>query len=144
MTEQPQNSVPQPATAPVVYKPQPMLESDARTWAALVNVAAILGMVLSGGTLTIVAVLVIWLVFKERSALVDFHGKQQMNLALTTIVAVVVGFIVSLVTLGIGFFLFIPAIVAYAIYTFVMSILAAVAANRGEYYAIPAIIRFIR
>ena len=71
-----------------------MLESDARTWAALVNVAAILGMVLSGGTLTVVAVLVIWLVFKERSALVDFHGKQQMNLTLTTIVAVVVGFIV--------------------------------------------------
>lgn len=144
MTEQPQNSVPQPATAPVVYQPQPMLESDARTWAALVNVAAVLGMVLSGGTLTIVAVLVIWLVFKERSALVDFHGKQQMNLALTTIVAAVVGFTVSLITLGLGFFLFIPAIVAYAIYTFVMSILAAVAANRGEYYVIPAIIRFIK
>mgnify|MGYP005813636901 CR=1 FL=1 len=128
----------------MAYQPQPMLESEARMWAMLLNLATVLGFVLSGGTLTIVAVLVIWLIFRERSALVDFHGKQQMNIALTILVTGIAGFVLGILTLGIGFFVFIPAWIIYSIYVFVMAIVGAVAANRGEYYVIPGVFRFIK
>lgn len=129
---------------PAVYTPQPMLEADARLWATLINIATVVGVVLSGGLLGIVAVLVIWLVYRERSALIDFHGKQQLNLNITVLIAAVGFFIASIVTLGIGFVILGIPFVAYGIYLFVISIIAAVAANRGEYYRIPLIINFVK
>jgi len=121
-----------------------MLETDARMWAMLVNLATVVGAVLTGGTLTIVAILVIWLVYRERSALIDFHGKQQVNLAITTVLAAIVAGFGTLITFFIGGFVFIPLMITYFIYTVVISIIAAVAANRGEYYKIPLIIRLIK
>jgi len=121
-----------------------MLEADARMWAMLINVASLAGIVLSGGALSFVAVLVIWLMFRERSALVDFHGKQQFNLMLTGVVAAVVTLVGSLITLGFGAVVLVPALIAFGIYVFVIVIIATVAANRGEYYRIPLIIRFIK
>jgi len=121
-----------------------MLEADARMWAMLINVAAVAGAVLTGGTLGIVAILVVWLIFRERSALIDFHGKQQVNFAITMLLFGIAVFVGVLITFGIGAIVLIPAIAAYGIYAFVVSIIAAVAANRGEYYRIPLMIRFIK
>ena len=147
-TSQP-TDIPVSPNAPAVYRapvlpPQPMLEADARMWAMLINVASLAGIVLSGGALSFVAVLVIWLMFRERSALVDFHGKQQFNLMLTGVVAAVVTLVGSLITLGFGAVVLVPALIAFGIYVFVIVIIATVAANRGEYYRIPLIIRFIK
>ena len=127
-----------------MYQPAPMLEADARMWAMLINVAAVAGAVLTGGTLGIVAILVVWLIFRERSALIDFHGKQQVNFAITMLLFGIAVFVGVLITFGIGAIVLIPAIAAYGIYAFVVSIIAAVAANRGEYYRIPLMIRFIK
>jgi len=121
-----------------------MLESDARLWAMLINLAAVAGAVLSGGMLGLVAVLVIWLVYRERSALIDFHGKQQLNLAITVVLAGIVTFIGALVTFGIGLVVLLPLAIAYGIYVVVISIIAGVAANRGEYYRIPLVIPFVK
>jgi len=121
-----------------------MLETDARMWSMLINVASVAGAVLSGGLLGVVGVLVAWLIFRERSALVDFHGKQQLNLNITFVLAGIVAVIGTIVTFGIGFFVFGPLILAYGIYAVVISIMAAIAANRGEYYRIPLLIRFIK
>jgi len=141
VTEQPQ---PQTQPAPVVYQPQPMLEADARLWATLVNIASLVGAVVTGGVLGIVAVLVIWLVYRERSALIDFHGKQQMNLNISAIAAALVAGIGTLLTFFVGGFILLPALAAYVIYLFVVSIIATVAANRGEYYRIQGIFRFLK
>jgi uncharacterized Tic20 family protein len=140
VTEQPQNA----SSTPVIYQPQPMLESDARMWSMLINVAAVAGAVLSGGMLGLVAVLVIWLVYRERSALVDFHGKQQLNLAITIVLATVAYLILGLMTLGVVLVIGLIPMAAYFIYVVVISIIAAVAANRGEYYKIPLVIPFIK
>jgi len=121
-----------------------MLETDARLWSMLVNLASVAGALLSGGLLGVVAVLVIWLIFRERSALVDFHGKQQVNLTITIALATVAYVILGVVTLGVGFFVGILPLAAYYIYAVVISIIAAVAANRGEYYRIPLVISFIK
>jgi len=129
---------------PAPYQPTPMLEADARMWAMLINLAAVAGLVFTGGTLSVVAVIVIWLIYRERSALVDFHGKQQLNLAITVLIYSIAAVIGAVVTLGIGLVVIIPLALAYGIFVIVISILAAVAANKGEYYRIPGIIRFVK
>ncbi len=121
-----------------------MLESDARLWSTLLNVATPVGMFLSAGTLSVFAVLIVWLIFRERSALVDFHGKQQLNANITLLVGGIAAMVVGFITLGFGFILTLPAILIYAIYLFVVSIVAAVAANRGEYYQMGGVIRFVK
>jgi uncharacterized Tic20 family protein len=121
-----------------------MLEADARLWAMLINLAAVAGIVLSGGTLSLVAVLVIWLIYRERSALIDFHGKQQLNAMITGVLAVIVAIVGSIITFGIGAFVLIPALIAYGIYILVVSIIAAVEANKGQYYRIAGIVRFLK
>jgi len=135
MTEQPQ-----PMQPPAPYQPTPMLEADARMWAMLINLAAVAGLVFTGGTLSVVAVIVIWLIYRERSALVDFHGKQQLNLAITVLIYSIAAVIGILFTFGLSLL----ALLAYGIFVIVISILAAVAANKGEYYRIPGIIRFVK
>jgi len=125
---------------PAPYQPTPMLEADARMWAMLINLAAVAGLVFTGGTLSVVAVIVIWLIYRERSALVDFHGKQQLNLAITVLIYSIAAVIGILFTFGLSLL----ALLAYGIFVIVISILAAVAANKGEYYRIPGIIRFVK
>ena len=109
-------------------------------WAMLINLAAVAGLVFTGGTLSVVAVIVIWLIYRERSALVDFHGKQQLNLAITVLIYSIAAVIGILFTFGLSLL----ALLAYGIFVIVISILAAVAANKGEYYRIPGIIRFVK
>ena len=139
----PQQPAPAPPTAgtPAV---QPMLETEARTWAMLVHLIAAIAAFLSAGTLSWLAPLVIWLIFKDRSALVDHHGKQNLNLQLTVLVtgvgAVVLGLMLFVV--GILFTLIIWGI--YWLYAMIISIVAAVKANNGEYYSMPLIIPFLR
>lgn len=135
-------SSPPPPMAPLVV--QPMLESEARNWAMLVHILAAVAVVLSAGTLAFVIPLVIWLIYRERSALVDFHGKQNLNLQLTLLATVVVGGLISIVTLGLGLLLMVPLVLLYGLYALVISVVAGVKANAGEYYAIPLAIRFIK
>ncbi|WP_062521161.1 DUF4870 domain-containing protein [Demequina silvatica] len=136
---------PQAAPAPPAYAaPAPMLESDARTIAMLVHILAAVALVVTGGTLAFLVPLIMWLIYRERSALVDWHGKTNLNLQLTSLVVIVGGFILGLITLGIGLFVTVPLMVAYAIYALVISIVAGVKANNGEYYRIPLVIPFIK
>lgn len=135
---------PYPPPAPTQQVVAPMLESEARTWSMLVHIIALAAMIISGGLLGFLAPLIIWLIYRQRSALVDFHGKQQLNLQLTTLAVVLGGGLITLATLGIGGILALPIILVYVIYALVISIIAGVKANGGEYYRIPVIIPFIR
>ena len=124
---------------PQYYAPAPMLESEARTMSMLAHL-----LVLVGG---FIPPLVIWLIYKDRSALVDAHGKEQLNFQISLIIYTVALYIVStvaaLVTFGIGFILLFPLFLGVGIYALVIVILAAMAANRGQYYRITLSIRFI-
>ncbi|WP_062133086.1 DUF4870 domain-containing protein [Demequina aestuarii] len=158
MSENTPPSTPTPPSAPdpygqppAGYSPQPfaptvvpMLESEARTWAMLVHIIAAAAIVLSAGTLAFVAPLVVWLLYRERSALVDYHGKQNLNLQLTLLVVGVSAIVIGLVTFGVAFLITLPALFAYGVYALVISIIAGVKANAGEYYPIGFTIRFIR
>ncbi|WNM25476.1 DUF4870 domain-containing protein [Demequina capsici] len=148
---------PQPSDAPPAGGPFPppggptaqpmparMLESEARNWAMLIHIIAAAAALLSLGTVSWVVPLVLWLIYRERSALIEHHGKQNLNLQLTLLVVMVGGVIIGFATLFIGFFVTIPAMILYGLYSIVISFVAGVKANHGEYYRISLIIPFLR
>ena len=122
----------------------PLVESEARTWAMLVHLIAVLGQLVSGGLLGFIAPLVIWLLYRQRSALVDFHGRQNLNLQLTLLVVGIAAFAVGALTWGVGLLITLPLWGAYWIYALVVSIIAGIKAQSGEYYRIRFNIPFIR
>jgi uncharacterized Tic20 family protein len=132
MTEN--NSSPAPETPPAStgLAPQPMLESDARTWAMLAHILAVVAALFSGGTLAFIAPLLVWLIYKDRSALVAHHGKENLNLQLTVLMMVI------------GLFITLPLWGLYALYAFIVMIVAGVRANQGVYYTIPFKFTFIK
>jgi uncharacterized Tic20 family protein len=116
-----------------------MLESEARNLSMLAHILAIIG--------GFVAPLIIWLIYRDRSALVGYHGKEQLNFQISLIIywtgLYIVATMLAVVTFGIGLFLAIPLMIALGIYAIVIMVVAGMAANRGEYYRIPLTIRFI-
>jgi uncharacterized protein len=91
-----------------------------------------------GGLLgSILVPLIIWLIKKEESSYIDYHGKEALNFQITMLI----GHVVAGVTICLTFGMLNLAVWVLAL---VFSIIAAVAANRGERYRYPISIRFIQ
>lgn len=146
MTTIPNESTPAPGAtgAPSAYAPAPMLETEARNVSMLMHIVSAVAALLSAGTIAFVVPLVMWLIYRDRSALVDHQGKQNMNLQITQIITLVGAFVVGLLLFGVGLFITIPLWFLYWVYTIVIGFVAGMAAQRGEYYVIPFKITFIR
>src|SRR5690606_22874767 len=106
-----------PSPQPQYLPPQPMLETDARNIAMLVHIIAAVAAIVSAGTLAFVVPLIMWIMYRDRSALVDHHGKQNLNLQITAIVTLIGAIILGIVTLGLGLFITIPLWACYWLYT---------------------------
>lgn len=143
-TTTPSPEASQPGAPYLPTAPAPMLESEARTWAMLAHIIAAVASVVSAGTIAFVAPLIIWLLYKDRSALVGHHGKQNLNLQITSVVLGVGAVLIGVVTLGFGFIITLPLWGLYVLYALVISIVAGVKAYNGEYYSIPLAIPFIK
>jgi hypothetical protein len=88
----------------------------------------------------VVPALVMWLIKRDRSPFVDDHGREAVNFQLSLVIyALVIVPISGLLTCGVGFVLWIPVYLM----GIVGMILAALAANKGQYYRYPATIRFL-
>ncbi|MCB9289420.1 MAG: DUF4870 domain-containing protein [Lewinellaceae bacterium] len=105
-------------------------------WSTFAHLGFLAGLVIPFGN--IVAPLVIWLVYKDRSSYIDFHGKEALNFQITMTIALIGS--AFLILLFIGIFLVIGAVIL----SLVLSIIAATKANNGEYYRYPFSIRFIQ
>jgi uncharacterized Tic20 family protein len=110
----------------------PLSPSDERLWATLAHVLPVAGV-------GFVAPLVIWLLYRERSAFVDQEAKEALNFQIFLVVAAVVIGVVALATFGIGAFLYLGFVAA-----FVFMIQAGVATNQGRPYRYPVTWRVIR
>ncbi|WP_461100423.1 DUF4870 domain-containing protein [Spirosoma koreense] len=126
----------QPTPPPFTPAPVPMSDSDARMWAMLTHLSALPGSFFIIGS--VVAPLVIWQIQKDKSAFVDYHGKEAVNFQITMALAFAVCFL--LVFILVGAFLIGLVGVVWLVFT----IIAAVKANNGEYYRYPLTIRFIK
>ncbi|GAA4744745.1 hypothetical protein GCM10025783_15630 [Amnibacterium soli] len=118
--------------------PRPLQPSDERMWAMFTHLSALVGIVVGAGFVGWLGPLIIFLVFKDRSAFVAEHGKATLNFQITMLVAAFVAALLWIVLVG---FLITAAIYVIVI---VFSIIATVAASRGERYVYPLTIRFIK
>lgn len=88
--------------------------------------------------------LIIWLMKKDESRFVDYHGKESLNFQLTVLLVMVGGgiaaFILTFVFVGILLFI---VLLVLAVLALVAEILGCVAAYRGEWFRYPCCIRFI-
>ena len=116
-------------TPPTPYAPTPMNPADEKLWWALTHVGGIF--------FSFVPALVVYLVLKDRGPFVRHHTATALNFQLTMLIASVVAAILWFVLIGV----FITA--AISIIIIVFSILAAIAANKGEWYTYPLSIKFV-
>ena len=91
--------------------------------------------------------LILWLVKKDQSKFIDFHGREALNFMITVFIYYIaffaLTFVIVLATYGIGMFIIIPFAMILGIGQIVFEIMACVAANKGEWHRYPMTIRLI-
>ncbi|MBT1624113.1 DUF4870 domain-containing protein [Curtobacterium sp. VKM Ac-2861] len=107
-----------------------MSPEDQRLWATLTHIGGIF--------FNFVAPLVAYLVLRDRGGFIREHTRVALNFHITMGIAYVVSGILTLALIGA---LLLPII---AILTIVFGIMAAVAANQGQFYRYPLSIEFIK
>ena len=125
----PPSSPPPPPPAQPYATVQPLNPSDERLWATLIHIGGIL--------FGLLPALIGYLVLKDRGAFIRAHTATALNFQLTMLIASVVGALT--VFFIIGFFI----LAAVSIVIIVFSIIAALAANRGDQYTYPLSITFV-
>lgn len=111
-----------------------MTPADERLWSTLTHIGAL---VLSGGGAGWLVALIAYLVLKDRGPFVRSHTATELNFQLTLLIAYVAGLILSIVVVGIF------VLIAAWVLSIVLGIIAAVKANKGEYYEYPVAIKFV-
>ncbi len=114
---------------PYASAPQPMSPADEKLWSTLVHVGGIF--------FYFVPALIGFLVLGNRGPFVRGHTATALNFQLTMAIAATVGVLTSWLVIGIF------VLIAVGILIIVFSIVAALAANRGEAYTYPISIPFI-
>jgi uncharacterized protein len=109
---------------------QPLRPEDEKLWA--------IGAQLGGLVLGFIAPLIVWLVYRERSAFLERTSKEALNFQLTLLIGYLVSFVLACFL--IGFFL-LPIVWIVGI---VFSVIAAIAVSKFEDYRYPLNIRFIK
>jgi hypothetical protein len=110
--------------------PAQLSPADERLWAILTHIGGILFHWL--------APLITFLVFRDRGPFVRWHTRQALNFQLTLLLAYIAGVVLAFVF--VGFFVILAAFVL----NIVFGILAALSANRGEFYRYPIAIEFVK
>lgn len=126
------------------------LPQDARTWAMLSHLSALIGL-FGNGLGFILGPLIIWLVKRGDHPFVDEQGKEAVNFQLTVFVLLIVWTlvlvalallspdevsVVAVLLAGLG-------LAVIGIGDIVLTIVAAVRANAGRHYRYPLVFRFI-
>ena len=116
---------PNPYQAPAQMSP-----ADEKLWATLIHIGGIL--------FSFLPALIGYIVLKDRGPFIRAHTATALNFQITLAIAGFVGGILTII--GIGFLI----LAAVWILNIVFSIMAAIAANKGEWYTYPLTIPFVK
>ncbi len=114
----------------------PVSSPEERNWSMLLHLSALSGLLIPFGNL--VGPLVVWLLFRARSDMVDYHGKRALNFQISMTIYLLLSFVLWLILIGI----FITLVLG--ILSTVYVIVAAVRASRGVPPGYILSIRFLR
>jgi len=112
---------------------------DERTWSVLAHLSVLAGLV---GLMPLGA-LVIWLVYKDRSARVGFHALQALWYQIAWLLILVAGgfvtLVVSLMTFGLAAIVLVPLLILIGLVPFIHGCYAAYKVSQGVDYRYPYI-----
>ena len=124
------------------------IDAQERQWAMFAHLSALIGGIVTAGWAgslgCFIGPLVIWLVKKETMPFVDDQGKEALNFNITVAIVFAALLLLSLLTLGIGLVIAIPAFFIIGIAWLVLTILASIKANEGVAYRYPFALRLIK
>lgn len=110
-------------------------EAEERNWAMFAHLSALVGFIVPLGS--VVAPLVIWQVKKDTMPFAAEQAKESLNFNITVAIAAIISSILMMVLIG---FLLLPVVV---IAWLVLTVIAGMAASRGESYRYPFTLRLI-
>jgi hypothetical protein len=112
-------------------RPDAMSPSEERTMGMLSHAIPLVAMVVSAGTLGFVASLVLYLIYKDRGPFVRENAANSLNIQITTGIVLLVS--IPLMLVLVGFLTFAVALVV----AFVLHLIGAIRASRGEWWRPP-------
>ena len=111
-------------------------DKNTRDLAMAMHLLSFAGMVFPFGNL--LGPLVLWLMKREESAFIDFHGREALNFQISLVIWYAVSGILAFIL--IGFVL----MAILALMSIIWTIMGALRASGGEYYHYPITIRFLK
>ena len=108
-------------------------DKDERMWGMLCHLSALSGLIIPFGNL--IGPLVVYSLKKDEYTFVADQGKESLNFQISILIYLMISGIAVLLLVGIFFLLFVPFI------AIILTVLAGVRANDGEYYRYPFCIR---
>jgi len=111
------------------------ISQDEKTWGMLAHLSTLVGLIIPFGS--VLGPLVVWLIKKDTMPFAAEQGKEALNFNITVLIAFIVSAILTIVL--IGFLLMLVVGLAWL----VLTILAALAANKGEAYRYPMTLRLV-
>ena len=125
--------------------PSPLTPSDETTWSTVTHLSWLAGTFVG---FPLLGPLVLFLVLRERGPFVRHHTAEALNLHLSLLVygvaVAVLGGLLTALTFGIAAPVWALAGVVLVLGGAVLSVLAGIAASRGQWYRYPLTIRFVR
>ena len=126
-----------------------MTETNAeeRKWAMLAHLSILIGGILTSGWAGSVGFfigpLVIWLMKKDTMPFVNDQAKEALNFAITVSIVCLALLLLTIMSLGLGALITIPAMVIIGFGSLILVIMAAMKANEGVTYRYPFAFRLI-
>lgn len=133
-----------PINPPPPGSPSVEPSADERQWAMFAHLSALLGGIVTTGWGAFIGPLVIWLVKKDTMPFVDDQAKEALNFNISVGIIFLALLLMSIVTLGIGLIIAIPAWIIIGIGWLVITIIAGIKANEGVAYRYPLTMRLIK
>jgi len=128
--------------------PATMSAEQERTWGAISHAGAVVAMICSAGFLGFLASIAVYVVHKDRGPFVRAHAANSINVQISMfiwlVVATVLYVVLGIVTLGIGFVVFLPVFVVPLVVAGILHVIGAVKAYNGEWWNPPMTPQFIR
>ena len=128
--------------------PATMSAQEERTWGAISHAGAVVAMICSAGFLGFLASIAVYVVHKDRGPFVRSHAANSINVQISMfiwlVVATVLYVVLGIVTLGIGFVVFLPVFLVPLVVAGILHVIGAVKAYNGEWWNPPMTPQFVK
>ncbi|HET6558357.1 MAG TPA: DUF4870 domain-containing protein [Prolixibacteraceae bacterium] len=111
-------------------------DKDERMWGMLCHLSALAGFIIPFGN--IIGPLIVYSMKKDEYSFVADQGKESLNFQISVLIYLAISLVTIVLLIGIMFLVIIPLI------SLILTVLASIRANDGEYYRYPFCIRFIK